>query len=110
MLQALQPDLVTGATLLHSAIAYDISTFQATGATHVMQHVFECHTCGMVESYCLSVGCSRVCHRGHDVRCVLNDIWARTCRNLVPRAYHHSGSLARMEDYPEPQCAAAAIG
>ena len=61
-------DAVTGSTLMHSLVAHEMTSVDFTGPNHVCQHVFECYTCGMVGDYCLSVGCARHCHRGHDVR------------------------------------------
>eukprot|EP00039_Didymoeca_costata_P006165 m.87981 g.87981 ORF g.87981 m.87981 type:complete len:2384 (-) comp13135_c0_seq1:65-7216(-) len=64
----LQPDLILGQSLLHALVSFEMCSYQGTGSSHTSQHVFECYTCSMTGSYCLCIGCAKVCHQGHDIR------------------------------------------
>ena len=44
----------------------DSCSFTWTGEEHVSQDIFECRTCGIVDSYCCCTECAYTCHRGHD--------------------------------------------
>ncbi|KAJ8785121.1 hypothetical protein J1605_007677 [Eschrichtius robustus] len=44
----------------------DTCSFTWTGAEHINQDIFECRTCGLLESLCCCTECARVCHKGHD--------------------------------------------
>lgn len=46
----------------------DTCSFTWTGAEHISQDIFECRTCGLVESLCCCTECARVCHKGHDCK------------------------------------------
>ncbi|KAK7812681.1 hypothetical protein U0070_016151 [Myodes glareolus] len=46
----------------------DTCSFTWTGAEHINQDIFECRTCGLLESLCCCTECARVCHKGHDCK------------------------------------------
>lgn len=46
----------------------DTCSFTWTGSEHINQDIFECTTCGLVESLCCCTECARICHRGHDCK------------------------------------------
>lgn len=41
-----------------------------------LQDIFECRTCGLLESLCCCTECARVCHKGHDCK------WVR-CHKII---------------------------
>jgi len=53
---------------LHVICCNDTCSFTWTGSEHINQDIFECTTCGLVESLCCCTECARVCHRGHDCK------------------------------------------
>ena len=53
---------------LHMLCHNDTCTFTWTGPDHIRQDIFECRTCGLMDSLCCCTECARVCHRGHDCR------------------------------------------
>jgi len=53
---------------LHVLCCNDTCSFTWTGADHINQDIFECKTCGLVESLCCCTECARVCHKGHDCK------------------------------------------
>ncbi|XP_074597147.1 E3 ubiquitin-protein ligase hyd isoform X2 [Brevipalpus obovatus] len=46
----------------------DTCSYTWTGAEHISQDIFECKTCGLVDSLCCCTECARVCHKGHDCK------------------------------------------
>jgi hypothetical protein len=67
-LGAARADGVAGCSLVHALVAHELSSYDIAGPHHVSQPVFECISCGIVREMCVSLGCARSCHRGHDVR------------------------------------------
>jgi hypothetical protein len=69
----------------------DSCSFTWTGEEHVSQDIFECRTCGIVDSYCCCTECAYTCHRGHDcsfkkaLPTAYCDCWQKCkCRALPP--------------------------
>uniref|UniRef100_A0A5K3FCE0 HECT domain-containing protein n=3 Tax=Mesocestoides corti TaxID=53468 RepID=A0A5K3FCE0_MESCO len=68
----------------------DNCSFTWTGPNHIRQDIFECRTCGLMDSLCCCSECARVCHKGHDCRLKRTsptaycDCWEKCrCRSLV---------------------------
>ncbi|XP_048881123.1 E3 ubiquitin-protein ligase UBR5-like isoform X6 [Brienomyrus brachyistius] len=68
----------------------DTCSFTWTGAEHINQDIFECRTCGLLESLCCCTECARVCHKGHDCKLKRTsptaycDCWEKCkCRTLI---------------------------
>ncbi|KAL5969583.1 E3 ubiquitin-protein ligase UBR5 [Taenia solium] len=68
----------------------DTCSFTWTGPNHIRQDIFECRTCGLMDSLCCCSECARVCHKGHDCRLKRTsptaycDCWEKCrCRSLV---------------------------
>ncbi|XP_057195197.1 E3 ubiquitin-protein ligase UBR5-like isoform X3 [Triplophysa rosa] len=68
----------------------DTCSFTWTGAEHINQDVFECRTCGLLESLCCCTECARVCHKGHDCKLKRTsptaycDCWEKCkCKTLI---------------------------
>nr|CDS34716.2 E3 ubiquitin protein ligase hyd [Hymenolepis microstoma] len=72
-------------------LAYnDTCSFTWTGPKHIRQDIFECRTCGLMDSLCCCSECARVCHKGHDCRLKRTsptaycDCWEKCrCRSLI---------------------------
>uniref|UniRef100_A0A9J8AZF7 E3 ubiquitin-protein ligase UBR5 n=1 Tax=Cyprinus carpio carpio TaxID=630221 RepID=A0A9J8AZF7_CYPCA len=68
----------------------DTCSFTWTGAEHINQDIFECRTCGLLESLCCCTECARVCHKGHDCKLKRTsptaycDCWEKCkCKTLI---------------------------
>lgn len=68
----------------------DTCSYTWTGPNHIQQDIFECRTCGLMNSLCCCAECARVCHKGHDCRLKRTsptaycDCWEKCrCRSLV---------------------------
>ncbi|XP_063307259.1 E3 ubiquitin-protein ligase UBR5 isoform X4 [Pelobates fuscus] len=68
----------------------DTCSFTWTGADHINQDIFECRTCGLLESLCCCTECARVCHKGHDCKLKRTsptaycDCWEKCkCKTLI---------------------------
>ncbi|CAH8458690.1 unnamed protein product [Heterobilharzia americana] len=68
----------------------DTCSFTWTGPDHIRQDIFECRTCGLMDSLCCCTECARVCHKGHDCRLKRTsptaycDCWEKcSCQSLV---------------------------
>lgn len=48
---------------LHVLCCNDTCSFTWTGAEHINQDIFECRTCGLIDSLCCCTECARVCHK-----------------------------------------------
>ena len=46
----------------------DTCSFTWTGDEHINQDIFECKTCGLLDSLCCCTECARTCHKGHDCK------------------------------------------
>ncbi|KAK4472261.1 hypothetical protein MN116_003530 [Schistosoma mekongi] len=63
----------------------DTCSFTWTGPDHIRQDIFECRTCGLMDSLCCCTECARVCHKGHDCRLKRTsptaycDCWEKCC-------------------------------
>ncbi|KAF5401972.1 hypothetical protein PHET_04640 [Paragonimus heterotremus] len=71
----------------------DTCSFTWTGPDHIRQDIFECRTCGLMDSLCCCTECARVCHRGHDCRLKRTsptaycDCWEKCrCQSLISGA------------------------
>ncbi|THD21469.1 Hyperplastic disc [Fasciola hepatica] len=71
----------------------DTCSFTWTGPDHIRQDIFECRTCGLMDSLCCCTECARVCHRGHDCRLKRTsptaycDCWEKCrCQSLIAGA------------------------
>ncbi|KER30873.1 hypothetical protein T265_02799 [Opisthorchis viverrini] len=71
----------------------DTCSFTWTGPEHIRQDIFECRTCGLMDSLCCCTECARVCHRGHDCRLKRTsptaycDCWEKCrCQSLIAGA------------------------
>lgn len=71
----------------------DTCSFTWTGPNHIRQDIFECRTCGLMDSLCCCTECARVCHKGHDCRLKQTsptaycDCWEKCrCRSLIAGA------------------------
>ncbi|XP_015788176.1 E3 ubiquitin-protein ligase UBR5 [Tetranychus urticae] len=53
---------------LHVLCCNDTCSFTWTGQEHINQDIFECKTCGLIDSLCCCTECARVCHKGHDCK------------------------------------------
>lgn len=60
---------------------------------YILKDIFECRTCGLMDSLCCCTECARVCHRGHDCRLKRTsptaycDCWEKCrCQSLVAGA------------------------
>uniref|UniRef100_H3D6Z1 E3 ubiquitin-protein ligase UBR5 n=1 Tax=Tetraodon nigroviridis TaxID=99883 RepID=H3D6Z1_TETNG len=67
----------------------DTCSFTWTGAEHINQDIFECRTCGLLDSLCCCT-CARVCHKGHDCKLKRTsptaycDCWEKCkCKTLI---------------------------
>ncbi|XP_063054965.1 E3 ubiquitin-protein ligase UBR5 isoform X12 [Engraulis encrasicolus] len=68
----------------------DTCSFTWTGAEHINQDIFECRTCGLLDSLCCCTECARVCHKGHDCKLKRTsptaycDCWEKCkCKTLI---------------------------
>lgn len=68
----------------------DTCSFTWTGPNHIRLDIFECRTCGLMDSLCCCTECARVCHKGHDCRLKRTsptaycDCWEKCCcRSLI---------------------------
>lgn len=75
---------------LFSLCYNDTCSFTWTGANHIRQDIFECRTCGLMDSLCCCTECARVCHKGHDCRLKRTsptaycDCWEKCrCKSLI---------------------------
>ncbi|CAL8107686.1 unnamed protein product [Calicophoron daubneyi] len=71
----------------------DTCSFTWTGPDHIRQDIFECRTCGLMDSLCCCTECARVCHKGHDCRLKRTsptaycDCWEKCrCQSLIAGA------------------------
>ena len=53
---------------LHVCVYNDTCSFTWTGDEHINQDIFECRTCGLLDSLCCCTECAHVCHKGHDCK------------------------------------------
>jgi len=53
---------------LYAICLQDTCSYTWTGAAHINQDIFECTTCGLVESLCCCTECAKTCHQGHDCK------------------------------------------
>ena len=53
---------------LYVTVVNDTCSFTWTGDEHINQDIFECRTCGLLDTLCCCTECAQVCHKGHDCK------------------------------------------
>ncbi|KAA3672512.1 E3 ubiquitin-protein ligase EDD1, partial [Paragonimus westermani] len=89
LMAARTTDNLTPFMLAVKCRAYNVARF----LYQAIQDIFECRTCGLMDSLCCCTECARVCHRGHDCRLKRTsptaycDCWEKCrCQSLIAGA------------------------
>ena len=64
---------------LYVTVVNDTCSFTWTGDEHINQDIFECRTCGLLDTLCCCTECAHICHKGHDCKYVPCDV---TCHDV----------------------------
>ncbi|RDD37597.1 E3 ubiquitin-protein ligase UBR5 [Trichoplax sp. H2] len=62
-------ETTTDCSPIYNICLNDCCSFTWTGTEHINQDVYECRTCGLVDTHCCCTECALICHKGHN--CVL---------------------------------------
>uniref|UniRef100_A0A914GSH3 UBR-type domain-containing protein n=1 Tax=Globodera rostochiensis TaxID=31243 RepID=A0A914GSH3_GLORO len=83
---------------LFALCANDTCSYTWTGEEHTPQDIFECYSCGLVDTLCCCTECAYTCHRNHDCKVKRTsptaycDCWEKFgCRALI------TGNLVKRE-------------